>query len=101
MFDLQQRSYLAGLAKFNRKSVPAAKVRLAGGTLVNARETASSLTIGPGWSGTGIQGGESRRVAAGDVVFIPAGTPHMFSRLDGTIRYLTYRVDPARVLGLK
>jgi mannose-6-phosphate isomerase-like protein (cupin superfamily) len=74
---------------------------LTGGTLVNARETASSLTVGPGWSGTGIQGGESRRVTPGDVVFIPAGTPHMFSQLDRTIRYLTYRVDPTRVLGLK
>ena len=29
---------------------------LTGGTLVNARETASSVTIGPGWSGTGIEG---------------------------------------------
>jgi mannose-6-phosphate isomerase-like protein (cupin superfamily) len=74
---------------------------LTGGTLVNARQNGSSLTVGPGWSGTGIQGGESRRVTVGDVVFIPAGTPHMFSQLDGTIRYLTYRVDPARVLGLK
>ena len=74
---------------------------LTGGTLVNGKETASSITIGPGRSGTGIQGGESRRVSAGDVVFIPAGTPHMFSQLDGTIRYLTYRVDPTRVIGLK
>jgi len=74
---------------------------LTGGTLVNGKESASNLKIGPGWSGTGIQGGESRRVAAGDVVFIPAGTPHMFSQLDGPIRYLTYRIDPTRVLGLK
>ena len=74
---------------------------LTGGTLVNAKPNASSLTIGPGSSGTGIEGGENRRVAVGDVIFIPAGTPHMFSQLDGTIRYLTYRVDPAHVLGLK
>jgi len=72
-----------------------------GGTLVNPKQTSSSPTIGPGWSGSSIQGGESRRVTAGDVVFIPAGVAHMYSQLDGTIRYLTYRVDPSRVLALK
>lgn len=72
-----------------------------GGTLVNAKQTTSSPTIGPGWSGSSIQGGQSRRVNAGDVVFIPAGVAHMYSQLDGTIRYLTYRVDPSRVLALK
>jgi mannose-6-phosphate isomerase-like protein (cupin superfamily) len=72
-----------------------------GGALVNAKQTSDSPTIGPGWSGTSVQGGESRRVHVGDVVFIPAGVPHMFSQLDGPIRYLVYRVDPSRVLALK
>ena len=74
---------------------------ITGGTLVNPKETKSSPTIGPGWSGSSIQGGQSRRVAPGDVVFIPAGVPHMYSQLDGTIRYLVYRVDPNRVIALK
>ncbi|HTS51548.1 MAG TPA: hypothetical protein VMH05_26550 [Bryobacteraceae bacterium] len=74
---------------------------ITGGTLVNPKQTSSSPTIGPGWSGSSIQGGESRRVAAGDVVFIPAGVAHMYSQLDGTIHYLIYRVDPNRVLALK
>ncbi len=81
---------------------------LTGGTLVNGKETASNPTVGPGWSGTGIKGGESRRVTAGDVVFIPAGTPHMFSQLElpkwanfSCQKHLTYRVDPSQVLGLK
>jgi mannose-6-phosphate isomerase-like protein (cupin superfamily) len=72
-----------------------------GGTLLKAEQTSDSPTIGPGWKGASIQGGESRRVNVGDVVFIPAGVPHMFSQLDGPIRYLVYRVDPSRVLGLK
>ena len=72
-----------------------------GGALVNAKQTSDSPTIGPGWSGTSIQGGQSRRVTAGDVVIIPDGLPHMFSQLDGPIRYLVYRVDPSRVLALK
>jgi len=72
-----------------------------GGTLVNAKQTSSSPTIGPGWSGASIKGGESRQVNAGDVVFIPAGVAHMFTQLSGPIRYLVYRVDPSRVLALK
>ena len=74
---------------------------LTGGTLVNGRQTGASVSIGPGWNGTGITGGVSKRVAPGDVIMIPAGTPHMFSQLDGTIRYLVYRIDPAKVIGLK
>jgi mannose-6-phosphate isomerase-like protein (cupin superfamily) len=72
-----------------------------GGALIDGKQTASSPTIGPGQSGTGIQGGQSRRIAVGDVVIIPAGTPHMFSQLDGPIRYLVYRVDLSRVIALK
>ena len=37
---------------------------------------------------TGISGGQTRRVAKGDVVVIPAGTPHWFQAIDGTITYL-------------
>lgn len=72
-----------------------------GGTLVNPKKDSDSATIGPSWGGTSIQGGESRRVNAGDVVMIPAGVAHMFSQLDGTIRYLVYRVDTSRVIALK
>lgn len=72
-----------------------------GGKLVNEKHTDTSPTIGPGWRGSSIQGGEERRVDKGDIVFITAGTPHMFTKLDGPIRYLVYRVDPADVLALK
>jgi mannose-6-phosphate isomerase-like protein (cupin superfamily) len=72
-----------------------------GGALVDAKQTTGSPTIGPGWSGTSIQGGQTQRITVGDVVMIPAGMPHMFSQLDGPIRYLVYRVDPSRVLALK
>jgi mannose-6-phosphate isomerase-like protein (cupin superfamily) len=36
-------------------------------------------------SGTGIQGGESRKVAKGDFVMVPEKTPHWFSAIDGTV----------------
>src|SRR3979411_2262221 len=55
-----------------------------GGTMVNAKPSAAGgisvrLEDGPGASGTGIEGGVSRKIKAGDVVIIPAGVPHWFS----------------------
>jgi mannose-6-phosphate isomerase-like protein (cupin superfamily) len=65
-----------------------------GGTLGDPKPT--DLTrVNAGMSQTGArQGGDSRRVGPGDIIIIPAGTPHSFSQLDGPISYLVYRFDP-------
>lgn len=65
-----------------------------GGTLGNPKPT--DLTrVNAGMSQTGTrQGGVSRTVKPGDIVMIPAGTPHSFSDLDGPISYLVYRFEP-------
>jgi mannose-6-phosphate isomerase-like protein (cupin superfamily) len=77
-----------------------------GGTVVNAKERPADavsvrLEDGPGASGTAIQGGVTRKIKAGDVVVIPAGVPHWFSEIDGSITYVVVRVDPGRILALK
>jgi hypothetical protein len=77
-----------------------------GGAMVNAKpRPADAISVrledGPGASGTAIQGGETRKIKAGDVVVIPAGVPHWFSEIDGSITYVVVRVDPGRVLALK
>jgi mannose-6-phosphate isomerase-like protein (cupin superfamily) len=59
-----------------------------GGTIV--RPTAAG---GRGSSGATIEGGVSRHVAKGDVVLIPAGTPHWYKDLDGAVTYLEVRFD--------
>ncbi len=74
-----------------------------GGVLASpAPVAADSATVrelvGPSTRGTAVQSGESRKIAPGDVVIIPAGVPHGFSDVQGSIRYLVVRVDPARVL---
>ncbi len=53
--------------------------------------------VGPSGSRR-IQGGQTRPISAGDVVVIPAGVPHGFSRIDDAITYLSIRVDPDQVL---
>jgi mannose-6-phosphate isomerase-like protein (cupin superfamily) len=77
-----------------------------GGAMIDAKmrpadATSVRLEDGPGASGTGIQGGVSRRVKAGDVVVIPAGVPHWFSQIEGSITYVVVRVDPDKVLASK
>ena len=42
--------------------------------------------------GTSIQGGETRRIAKGDVVIIPNGVPHWFQQVDGPLTYYVVKV---------
>ena len=76
-----------------------------GGRLIDpqAREiTPLRLMIsGPGFTGVGVEGGMSREVAEGDVVIIPAGTPHYFSDIPGSITYSVVRIVPGQGLTLK
>jgi hypothetical protein len=49
-------------------------------------------------SASGIKGGLARKVAVGDVIVSPPGTPHWLSEINGTIEYVEIRVpnvDPA------
>ena len=66
-----------------------------GGSLGDAKPY--DLTrVNAGMSQTGTrQGGESRKMKPGDIIVIPAGTPHSFSALDGPISYLVYRFEPS------
>jgi hypothetical protein len=43
-----------------------------------------------------ILGGVTRKVAKGDVIVMPPGTPHWFSAVDGAITYLEARIPVAR-----
>jgi mannose-6-phosphate isomerase-like protein (cupin superfamily) len=66
-----------------------------GGSLGGAKPTDLS-NVNAGMSQTGARiGGEARRVKPGDIIIVPAGTPHSFSELDGPIEYLVYRFEPS------
>lgn len=51
-----------------------------GGTLQNERRTNADNS-----SGTGIEGGSSRKIGPGDFVLVPDKTPHWFTAIDGTL----------------
>ena len=59
------------------------------GTLV----TGGTITRGTGPGTATIEGGETRRVAKGDVILIPEGTPHWYKDVEGSITYLEVRFN--------
>ena len=69
------------------------------------RRPATQLTVrefnGPGNNGTEIRGGVSYDLKPGDVVVIPAGTGHWFTKIDDHITYLMVRIDPDKATPLK
>jgi mannose-6-phosphate isomerase-like protein (cupin superfamily) len=56
---------------------------------------------GPGNNGSDIKDGVAYNIKAGDVVVIPAGTGHWFTKIDDHINYLMIRIDPDKVAPLK
>ncbi len=56
---------------------------------------------GPGHNAASIRNGETYQLKAGDVVVIPAGTGHWFTRIDDHIDYLMIRIDPDKVTPLR
>ena len=54
-----------------------------GGTMIGGK-----LTRPGQWLGTEIQGGEVHHLTKGDVIVIPAGTPHWFKEVPKSMSYL-------------
>jgi mannose-6-phosphate isomerase-like protein (cupin superfamily) len=69
------------------------------------RRPATQRTVvefnGPGNNGSDVRNGTAHQLKAGDVVVIPAGTGHWFTKIDDHINYLMIRIDPDKVTPLK
>jgi mannose-6-phosphate isomerase-like protein (cupin superfamily) len=69
------------------------------------RRPATQKTVrvqnGPGNGAKAIRDGVTYQLAAGDVVIIPAGTGHLFTRIDDHITYLMVRFDPDKIVPVK
>ena len=68
-----------------------------GATEIPADNISVLELIGPSGSRT-VVNGQTKTIAPGDVVVIPAGVPHGFRNIQGQITYLSIRVDPDQTL---
>jgi mannose-6-phosphate isomerase-like protein (cupin superfamily) len=59
------------------------------------------LFNGPGHNGSTIRNGVTHQLKPGDVMVIPAGTGHWFTKIDDHLVYLMVRIDPDKVTPLK
>ncbi len=66
-----------------------------------ADNNAVRMLNGPGNNASSIRNGVTHQLKPGDVVVIPAGTGHWFTRIDDHITYLMIRVDPDKKAPLK
>jgi mannose-6-phosphate isomerase-like protein (cupin superfamily) len=56
---------------------------------------------GPGFGATSIKNPVTHELKAGDMMIIPAGTGHWFTKIDDHITYVMVRIDPDKVVPLK
>jgi mannose-6-phosphate isomerase-like protein (cupin superfamily) len=58
-----------------------------GGSMIGGKLTKTGQ-----WLGNDIQGGETHHVMKGDVVVVPAGTPHWFKEVPSSVSYMLVKV---------
>ena len=82
---------------FVRRTVPNGAITHAGNTEMHYIVEGSGTVVTGGTivrtegAPARIEGGEAHRVVKGDIIIIPAGSPHMYSQVDEPITYLEWR----------
>lgn len=93
-----RRESVAGLAEIHTRDTDILYVLEGSATLVTGgRAIGAKPTGAEELRGSAIEGGETRKIGPGDVVVVPNGTPHWFSRVQGPLLYYVVKVrQPSR-----
>jgi quercetin dioxygenase-like cupin family protein len=83
----------AGMVEVHDKETDTFYVLDGSATIMTGGKMTGGSVTGPGQQrGTGIDGGQSQRLAKGDVMVVPAGVPHWFKDVPGSIDYYVVKV---------
>jgi glc operon protein GlcG len=82
-----------GMAEIHVRDTDIIYVLEGSATFITGGTATETNTIAPNEiRGTGIQGGESRRISKGDVIVVPNGLPHWFQQVDGPLVYYVVKI---------
>ena len=83
----------AGQVEVHEKETDVIYVQDGEATFVTGGKMIDGKLNRPGqYLGKEIQGGESHHLVKGDVIVVPAGTPHWFKEVPGTVSYFVVKV---------
>ena len=83
----------AGIAEYHDKETDTFYIVDGSATLVTGGEMLDSKVTEPGQRrGTTIRGGQTFHLTKGDVMVIPAGTPHWFKEVPSSVTYYVVKV---------
>ena len=78
----------AGIVEVHEQDADIIYVLEGSAVFVTGGEMVGGKVIGPGEiRGTDVKGGETRTISKGDVIIVPAGTPHWFKEVPGPLNY--------------
>jgi glc operon protein GlcG len=78
----------AGMVEVHEQDADIIYVLDGSAVFVTGGEIVGGKTIAPGEiRGTDVKGGETRTISKGDVIIVPAGTPHWFKEVPGPLNY--------------
>ena len=87
------RRVMPGMAEVHAKDTDLIYVIEGSSTFVTGGNVVAGSTTAPDEiRGSSIDGGETRALAKGDVIIVPAGTPHWFKEVRGPFLYYTIKV---------
>jgi len=67
-----------------------------GGTIVTGGTLKNPTKNGDNSTGPSIDGGTAKKIAKGDFILVPEGTPHWFSTIDGTLTLMSLHLPRAK-----